>query len=423
MDDKAILVVGAGIAGIEASLILANAGKKIHLIERDSFIGGNVIKYEDVFSNMECATCMIAPKQQELLQNENITLHTLSQVKSVKGSGGDFIVTINKKARYVSLEACIGCNACFDVCPVSLANEFEQGLGSRKAIYTPCAGALPNVPMIDIDNCLRFKNKECEECKNACMFEAVEYDQKDQEFDINVEAIILATGFTPLNPAQIQKYGYGATDIYSAFEFERLYASNGPTEGKLVLKSGDAPQNAAIVFGVGLDSYQCPSSICTMYSLKFIHYLRHKIPEIKITELYRELCVPCKSCAEFLQKMKKSGALFIRAKDIEIKPNKNHKEIKYSTESGENKSIIVDMVIIATPMMPQHDVKDVAGVFGISQSKDGFFSKKTDSISSVMSEKQGIFIIGCAGGAKNIEESITDAQAAAGRILSRSYQT
>jgi heterodisulfide reductase subunit A len=268
MNNNNVLIVGAGIAGIEASLVLAHAGKSVHLVEREMCIGGNVIKYEDVFSNLECATCMIAPKQQELLADENITLYTLSEVSRVKGARGDFTVTVKKKARYVNMEACIGCNACFDPCPVSLENEFEENLCARKAVYTPCPGALPNVPRIDPDTCRRFKGEDCTLCKEACMFEAIEYDQKDEDITINVGEIILATGFRPLDPSKIPHYGYGYDNVYSAFEFERLYASNGPTEGNLVLKDGETPGSAAVIFGVGVGDYRCPSSICTMYSLK-----------------------------------------------------------------------------------------------------------------------------------------------------------
>ena len=147
--DTPVLVIGAGIAGIEASLLLANSGRKVYLVEKTSYTGGNVIKWEEVFPNMECSTCMVAPKQQELLASENIELLTLSEVEGVQGSAGDFTVTVKKRARYVDLESCIGCDACFEPCPVEVDNEFEAGMTKRKAIYIPCAGALPNVPAID----------------------------------------------------------------------------------------------------------------------------------------------------------------------------------------------------------------------------------------------------------------------------------
>ncbi|MCK4256420.1 CoB--CoM heterodisulfide reductase iron-sulfur subunit A family protein, partial [candidate division WOR-3 bacterium] len=200
MKNGDVLVIGAGISGIEASLLLAEAGRKVYLIEKTSYIGGNVIKYEHVFSNMECATCMLAPKQQELLGNENIVLLTLSEVLDVKGSPGNFVVKVNKKARYVDLINCIGCSACFEPCPVSVKNEFEEGLSERKAIYIPCNGALPNVPSIDTKNCLRFtKGENCQACKEACVFDAVDFNQKDEELELKVGAILVTSGFKPFD--------------------------------------------------------------------------------------------------------------------------------------------------------------------------------------------------------------------------------
>jgi len=198
-NSSSMLVIGAGIAGIEASLLLANSGATVYLVEKASYFGGNVIKWEEVFPNMECATCMIAPKQQDLLQKENIKLLTLSQVEAVEGSAGDFTVKVKKKARYVDLENCIGCNECFEPCPVEVDNEFEERLSKRKAIYIPCAGALPNAPIIDTDNCLRFKGEDCQLCQEACMFEAIDYTQQDEELQLNVGAIIVATGFKTLS--------------------------------------------------------------------------------------------------------------------------------------------------------------------------------------------------------------------------------
>ena len=231
-----ILIIGAGVAGIEASLMLSKSDRKVHLVEKTSYTGGTTIKFEEVFSNMECSTCMVAPIQQEILHDKNINLLTLAEVEDVKGSIGNITVKIHKKARYVDMENCIGCNACFEPCPVRLKNEFEEHLSERKAIYVPCAGTLPNVPMIDTEHCLRFNGKDCQACQEACMFEAIDFNQKDEQIELKVGAIIVATGFSTYNVEQSPKYGYGKIDdVYTALEFERLYASNGPTEGKIAV--------------------------------------------------------------------------------------------------------------------------------------------------------------------------------------------
>lgn len=417
-DNNAVLVIGAGVAGMEASLILANAGKKVYLVERELYIGGNIIKYEEVFSNMECATCLISPKQQEVLQHGNIELLTLSEVHDVQGTYGNFTVKIRKKARYVDLVDCIGCEECYGVCPVSVTNEYEQGLGQRKAIYTPCPGTLPNVPRIDPENCLRFKGDDCQACQEACMFEAIHFDQQDEELEIQVDAVILATGFLPQDPQEIPKYGYGLDDVYSAFAFERIYAANGVTGGKILLKDGNPPKNAAIICGAGIESLPSPSSIDTMYSLKFAHYLKEKIPEIEITEFYKELWVPGKSYQKFLEKTKETEAKLIRVVNIAVTEENGKKVITYQPEIGDEARTTTDMVIVGTPMKPRVGTSQLAEIFGIAQSEDGFFAKGENDLSSVTTSKKGIFIAGCATDPKDIQESVAQAQAAAGRVLS-----
>ena len=416
-----VLVIGAGIAGIEASLMLSKADRKVHLVEKTSYTGGTTIKFEEVFSNMECSTCMVAPRQQELLQDKNINLLTLANVEEVKGSFGAFTVKIHKKARYVNMDNCIGCNACFDPCPVSLKNEFEEGLNERKAIYVPCAGALPNVPMIDTDHCLRFKGKKCTACQEACMFEAIDYNQKDEKFELKVGAIIVATGFSLFDTKKLPRYSYGKIyDVYTSLEFERLYASNGPTEGNIVLKNGKTPKNVAIIHCVGRDEKGYCSSVCCMYSLKFNHYLKSKIPEIKISEFYTDLSIPGKSHQKFYEKMKETNVDMIRAGQIEVVKQGKEIEVKYNNGTGKKNSLTGDMVILAPAIEPKSDASQLAKTLGISTDEYGFFQEGDPYGSSVISSKPGIFIVGCAQGAKNIQDSVSQANAAVGKILSLS---
>ena len=415
-----VLVIGAGIAGIEASLLLSKADRKVHLIEKTSYTGGTAIKFEEVFSNMECSTCMVAPRQQELLQDKNINLLTLAEVEDVKGSFGNFTVKIRKKARYVDMENCIGCNACFEPCPVSLKNEFEEGLNERKAIYVPCTGALPNVPMIDTEHCLRFKGKDCKACQEACMFEAIDFKQKDEQLELKVGGIIAATGFKIFDPEQVPQYGYRKfDDVYTAVEFERLYASNGPTEGSIVLKNGKTPKSAAIVHCVGRDKKGYCSSVCCMYSLKFNHYLKSKIPEIKISELYTDLCIPGKSHQKFYEKMKGTGTDLIRVQEVKVDKQGKEKTIMYNNGNKKD-SLQADMVILASAIESKDDASDLAKILGISLDEYGFFKEEHSDVSSVTTSKPGVFIVGCAQGPKNIQDSVSQASAAVGKILSLS---
>ena len=414
-----VLVIGAGITGIEASLMLSKADRKVHLIEKTSYTGGNTIKFEEVFSNMECSTCMLSPRQQELLQDKNINLTTLAEIEDVKGSIGNFTVKIHKKARFVNIDNCIGCNACFEPCPVSIKNEFEEGLSERKAIYVPCAGALPNVPMIDTDNCLRFKDKKCTACQEACMFEAIDYNQKDEKLVLEVGTIIVATGFSIIDSEKLPKFSYGKIDdVYTSLEFERLYASNGPTEGKIILKNGKPPKNVAIIHCVGRKEKGYCSSVCCMYSLKFNHYLKSKIPEVKISEFYTDLCIPGKSHQKFYEKMKETNVDLIRFNEIEVTKQGKDMVVKYNNGSSSKNVLPVDMVILAPSIQPKHDAQELAKTLGISVDEYGFFKENDPYASSVLSSKPGIFIVGCAQGAKNIQDSVSQANAAVGKILS-----
>ena len=419
MDNRNILVIGAGVAGINASLSLADSGRKVYLVEQTSYTGGTVIKFEKVFSNMECATCMVAPKQQELLAKENIELFTITEVLKVEGSLGNFVVKVKKKARYVDLKACIGCSACFEPCPVSVKNEFEEGLSERKAIYIPCPGALPNIPAIDTENCVRFNGKDCKLCKEACMFEAIDFEQKDEEIELKVGAIVVATGFSSFDPKEIPKYGYKKfSDVYSALEFERMFASNGPTTGEIKLRNGESPKSVAIVHCVGREEKGYCSAICCMNSLKFVHYLKEKLPDVKISEFCSDLCIPGKSYEKFYEQTKTMGVDIIRFEDIEIKEEGKGISVKYKTDT-KGSSLPVDMVILSTAIEPRKDASELAKILGISQDEHGFFAEKHSEIASVDTSTEGIFIVGCAQDPKDIQNSVAQSEAAVGKILSR----
>ena len=420
MDNRNILVIGAGVAGINASLSLADSGRKVYLVEKTSYTGGTAIRFEKVFSNMECATCMVAPKQQELLAKENIELFTITEVLKVEGSLGNFVVKVKKKARYVDLKACIGCSACFEPCPVSVKNEFEEGLLERKAIYIPCPGALPNVPAIDTENCVRFNGEDCKLCKEACMFEAIDFEQKDEEIELKVGAIVVATGFTSFDPKEITKYGYKKfSDVYSALEFERMFASNGPTTGEIKLQNGESPKSVAIVHCVGREEKGYCSAICCMNSLKFVHYLKEKLPDVKISEFCSDLCIPGKSYEKFYEQTKTMGVDIIRFEDIEIKEEGKGISVKYKTDT-KGSSLPVDMVILSTAIEPRKDASELAKILGISQDEHGFFAEKHSEIASVDTSTEGIFIVGCAQDPKDIQNSVAQSEAAVGKILSRS---
>lgn len=410
-DHPEVLVIGAGIAGMEASLLLSRAGKKVYLVERTSYTGGNSIRCEEVFTNMECATCMLSPRQQELIQDPNIELLTLSEVEKVERFEGGYKVSVRKRAGYVDPLACIGCGACYDPCPVSVPNEFEMGLSQRKAIFIPVAGALPNIPVIDTSICLRFEGEECQLCKEACVFEAIDFGQEDLLLDFEVGAIIVATGFDTMDPGGVPSLSI-ISGVYTAFEFERMFASNGPTEGDIVLDDGKPPRSAAIIHCVGREEVGYCSAVCCLYSIKFTHYLRSKVPDIEILELHSGLCLPNKSDQRFCQRMTSSTDM-VRMENVEISQG-DPILVRYD-ENGEMKERSVDMVILAPAMVPAERSEDLARILQIETDRRGFFKERN----GVQSSQDGIYVVGCAQGPMDQGGSVSQALAAVGEILAR----
>jgi heterodisulfide reductase subunit A len=414
-----VLVIGAGIAGIEASLLLAGSGRKVYLIEKTSMIGGNLVKYEEVFPNMECSTCMLAPKQQDLLQNANIELLTMADVLDVSGKIGDFKVKIAVQADYVSAVDCIGCGACYEPCPISIPNEFEENLSSRKAIFVPCPGALPNVPVIDKANCLRFtKGEECALCQESCMFEAIDYSKQDRQIELEVGAIIVCTGFQMFDLSSYSKYGSGEIPaVYTEMQFERLFASNGPTLGDIRLRNGRTPEKIAIIQDVGKKTVGYNSPIASIYPFKLMHYIAHKLHNAEIFCLYDDLFLPGKHYQAFFEEAISPNVHLERYDDVSVEANGDGALVKFSVE-GDEKRIEVDMVILASALVPRTDALELANLLGIDIAKSGFLRSNRDGLSTLATSREGIFVAGCAEGIKDIAHSVEQASAAVGMVLS-----
>jgi heterodisulfide reductase subunit A len=417
-----VLVIGAGIAGMEASLMLTKAGKKVYLIEKLSLIGGNVIKNEESFPNLECSTCMVAPIQQAILQDPNIETMTLSTVEKIEGKAGHFTVTVLKKARYVKMADCIGCGMCYEPCPVSLSNEWEENLGEKKAIFVPTAGSLPNVPAIDSTQCLKLNGqKDCNACAEACMFGAIDLSEKDQKMDIEVGAVIVAIGSDLYNVDQLKRLGYGKySGVYTSMEFERLFASNGPTAGAITLRNSDKqPRSVAIIHCVGRDETGYCSGVCCMHSFKHAHFLKHKLGDVKLYNLYSDICVPDKTYQKFFEDIKKETQLIYHpsSKSVSVDGNGETLTVQYVDASEEKQSITVDMVILASAIVPGRDTEKLATIAGIDLDEKGFLASRNDRLSAVETSRDGVFIAGCVEGPKDIKNSVIQAESAVGRVL------
>ncbi len=422
-----VLVVGAGIAGISAALTLAQQNRKIYLVERSPCIGGKVARYENVFPSLECASCVLDPKLDEVLHNEHIEVLSLSEVQEVLGFYGNFIVRVNSKARYVDTETCIGCGACLEVCPVKVRNEYNEGLDERRAVYIPYAGALPHVAAIDAERCLRFQGADCSACKDVCAFGSIDYGQSDFVRELKVGAIVIATGFDIFDVERAPRYGYAKIeDVYTSLEFERLLSSTGPTEGKILLKNGQPPQKIALVHCVGSRAKKfneyC-SGVCCTYLLKFAHLAKQKLPDVSIVELYSDLCLPGKEPQRFFDKIARQGNIeFVHMRNpgsIRIIREDGKIFVQYVDVHGRSSMTSPDMVVLAPAIEGTKGAGDVAEIFGVSLGEGGFFVEEHTEIGPVSTATEGVFIAGCAQGPKDIQGSVSQGQAAAGMILSR----
>ena len=360
--------------------------------------------------------------------HKNIELMTYSEVTEVSGYVGNFKVKIRKKPRYVDASKCTGCGTCQDKCPSKTDSEFDLGVGKRKAIYTPFPQAVPNVPVIDRESCIYFIKGKCRACEKLCEAKAIDFEQTEQIVEVDVGSIIVTTGFESLDPSTMAQYGYGKFDnVITGIQFERMSNASGPTEGKILLKDGSPPKSIAILHCIGsrdVNYHEYCSRVCCMYSLKFSHLLREKIPDADIYQLYIDLRCFGKGYEEFYNRLQEEGVNFVRGKageitDIAESPEEKGKlmVIVEDTLVRRKRRIPVDMVVLSTALEPRADANAVARLFSISRSKDGFFLEKHPKLDPVATTTDGILIAGCCQGPKDIPDTVAQASAAAARVL------
>jgi len=428
--DPHVLIVGGGIAGIQAALEIADSGYHVYMVEREPSIGGHMAQLDKTFPTLDCSACILTPKMVSVGTHKNITLFTWSEVEKVEGYVGNFTVTIRKRARYVDQSICTGCGICQQKCPKKVIDEvFEAGLGYRKAVYTPFPQAVPNHPVIDRENCIFFARGTCKACEKFCPTGAIKFDQQDEILTVKAGNIILATGYDLFDARRIPQYGYGRlANVFSSLEFERLSNAAGPTSGHIVLRDGvTVPQSVGIIHCVGSRDHNynpyC-SAICCMQSLKFAHLVKEHTGAT-VYNFYIDIRTPGKGYDEFYQRLLEEGTLFVRGKVAEVTdaarlPGEEGKLIIQVEDTliGKQRRIPVDMVILSAGLQPRHDAQEVARKFGISCSADGWFIEKHPKLDPVATMTDGVFIAGCAQGPKDIPASVAQGSAAAARVLS-----
>jgi len=428
-----ILIIGGGIAGIQAALTASDAGKQVYLVEKEPSIGGHMAKFDKTFPTLDCSACILTPKMTTVKNRHNIKLLSYSDVTKVDGYVGNFKVTVRRRPRYVDEEKCVGCYECIENCVYKEArfpSEFDLGLGKRKPIYIPFPQAIPQVATIDPNTCIEFKTHNCKKtCVAACGDRnAIDFDQKEQIVELDVGTIIVATGHKIFDASKMSNYGYGKyPEVYNALEMERMFSPSGPTGGEVVNRNGRKPKAVGIIHCVGSrdENYNtyC-SKVCCMYSLKMAHLVKERTGA-DVYNFYIDIRTPGKSYEEFYQRLLGEGVNFIRGKVAEVT------EVAESTEEGEKLVIVaedtllgtirripVDMVILSVGLEPQPDKEDVRRLLNMACSSEGFFMEKHPKLAPVATITEGIYIAGTCQGPKDIPESVAQGEAAAAGAIS-----
>ena len=424
---KRALVIGGGIAGIQTALDIADAGFEVDIVEKLPTIGGRMAQLDKTFPTLDCSACILTPKMVDASANERITLYTYSEVEEVSGFVGNFTAKISRKARGVDAGLCTGCGVCMEKCPSKKAlSEFDQGLKNRSPIYIPFAQAIPNVPVIDREACIKFKTGKCGVCERVCTAKAIDYEQQDELIDRQYRTIVVATGISPISPERFGEYGYADfPDVVTSLEFERLCNAAGPTNGHLERPSNhEQPKSVAFIQCVGSRDTsgrgkEYCSKICCMYTAKHTMLVREKYPDVEVYVFYIDVRTPGKNFDEFHRRAvenygvhyikgmvgkvsEKGGRLLVRASDL-----LSDKQILLET----------DMVVLAAAIEPDPTARSVGTMLTASMDTNDFFTEAHAKLRPVESPTAGIFLSGVCQGPKDIPETVAQAGAAASKVI------
>ncbi|MBM4324502.1 MAG: CoB--CoM heterodisulfide reductase iron-sulfur subunit A family protein [Deltaproteobacteria bacterium] len=421
---KKAMVIGGGIAGISASIDIGNAGYDVVLVEKLPSIGGRMLQLSETFPTLDCAQCTLTPKTVETGQHPHIKLLTYSEVDQVEGKAGDFTVRIRRKAAYVDWEKCTGCGLCQEKCPSKRPSEFDRSMGLGKAIYTLSPQAVPNKPVINPSNCRYFLEKKCRVCEKVCPVEAIDYEQQDRFVEVKVGAIVAAVGFDLLPMETFGEYGYGVVpDVIDGLAFERLNSASGPTTGTIKRPSdGKVPKEVVFIQCTGSrdpERYMpyC-SRVCCMYTAKHARLYKHKVHDGQVYIFYMDIRSTGKGYEEFIQHgMEEEGILYLRGRVSRIFRDDGRVVIwGVDTLTGKKVEVSADMVVLATAIIPQGEAKGLAQKLGVNTDEYGFFTEAERKLRPVETNREGIYLAGCAQGPKDIADAVAHANGAASKV-------
>ena len=424
--NKKTLVIGGGIAGIQAALDLADGGHKVVLVERQPSIGGNMARMDKIFPTLDCSSCVLSPKMVEVARHPNIELYTYAEIEQVSGFVGNFKVTIRRRARFVDLKKCTGCGACSIKCPIKAPSEFNLQMDKRPAVYTPFPQAIPQAPVIDKTRCTYLLKGKCGLCRKICPSEAIDYEQQDQLLEQEFGAIIVATGYSLVDWKSLYgEYGYGRyPDVISSLQYERLMSASGPTGGCIRRPSdGREPRNIVIIACVGsrdpARGRPYCSSVCCMYSAKYAILTKEHIPEAQVMIFYMDIRATGKMYEEFVLRAREQyAAQYIRGRVSEIFQKQDKLIVRGSdTLLGRPVEVAADLVVLAVGIDSAPDAKELAKKLNISHDEYGFFTESHPKLRPVESSIAGIFIAGACQAPKDIPMTVAQASSAASKVM------
>ncbi len=429
--EPAALVIGAGIAGIQSALDIADAGFKVYLVEKTPSIGGRMAQLDKTFPTLDCSACILTPKMVDCAGHPNIELLSYSEVEEIGGYIGNFDVKVRKKARYVDFDKCTGCGDCANECRVKdrFPNEFDQGMGKRSAIYLPFPQAVPAKYTIDPEECLYLKRGKCgkgPKCQEVCGVGAIDFEQEDEFVDFKVGAIIVATGFDPFDPSRKPEYGYDDyPNVITGMEMERLVSASGPTGGKVTINNGEdevEPKEVAFIKCVGsrdesVGNEYC-SRVCCMYTAKQAHLVREKLPDANIRIYYMDVRAFGKGYEEFYDRVRRENVRYIRGNPSEIFKRGNKLVVKAEdTLTATPLEDEVDLVVLGVGMEPRKEMRDIMDLLRLSQSQDRFYLEAHPKLAPVDTATDGVFLAGCCQGPKDIPDTVAQAKGAAASAM------
>jgi len=425
---RRVLVIGGGIAGIRAALDVANSGYQVYLVEKTGSIGGRMAQLSETFPTLDCSICILGPLMAEVYRNPNIKLLRLSHVEEVNGYVGNFKVRVRQEPQYVDVTKCNSCGECTKVCPAEVPNEFDSGLTWRKAIYIPFAQAVPPAYVLDAKSCLGLLPRACGECEKACNklgMSCINLDAAPEAHELEVGAIISATGYELYDAARLSEYGFGIyPNVMTSLEFERMLSASGPTSG-LIRRPSDGHVPSEVVFiqcaGQREPETALPycSKICCMYTARHAMMFHHKVPDGQAYVFYMDIRAGGKGYEEFVKRcQEEKGLLYLRGRVAKIYEEGDKLVVKgVDTLSGKILEIRADLVVLALGMVPSQGSRQLASILKTSLDANGFFAEAHPKLRPLESPTSGIFLAGAGQAPKDIPETVAQASGAASKAL------